>query len=234
MSPWRSNAWLLAFGIALTGLASQGPDGLVVVARDIYGRLPMLAPVFRADHERQVRALLPVVATLGLGSLAAYALASRRSVAVWAWLVGVPSVASRRDRLRTSIVASVVVYSILVVPLRLGRDVLREWELSGLSDRDRRLRLYGVHSREPDYGPIEEFRRMSRGEGALLVVRRGQPTFDDVFLAAYLFPQRAFVRLLPECSPDVLPRLRAERPTADWVEWACGDGRFAPVAIGPQ
>lgn len=235
MSAWRRNAWLGILGAALLGLAALGADGLVALASEVYGRLPMLAPVFRSDHERQVRALHPLVAGLGLGALAACALASWRGVLVWPWLLALGKDGSRRDRLRTSAAGLAVLYSILFVPLRAARDVLREGELRGLSGAERRLRLYGVHSPEPAYEPIEAFRSASGGAGALLVARGGpQASFDDVFLATYLFPQRVFVRLDSDCSSDELPRLRAERPTASWVERACGDGRFAPVRVEPR
>lgn len=41
--------------------------------------------------------------------------------------------------------AAVVLYSILLVPMRATRDVLRERALTCRSEDARRLRLYGVH-----------------------------------------------------------------------------------------
>jgi len=233
LSAWRRNAWLGVLGAALVLIAALGADALVALAARAYQRLPMLAPVFRLDHERQVRALHPVVAGLGGVALLAYALASRRSVAVWPRLLALRGDA--RERLRTSAAAAVVLYSILLVPIRATRDVLRERALTGLAEDARRLRLYGVHTLEPDYGPIEAFRRASGGKGSLLVARGGpRGSFDDVFVASYLFPQRVFVRTGSACTTDELPRFRAERPTAAWVEWACADGTFAPIPIEPR
>lgn len=232
MSAWRRNAWLGVFGAALVFTAAGGADALVAFASRAYQCLPMLAPVFRADHERQVRALHPVVAGLGGAALLAYVVASRWSVAIWPRLLALRGDA--RERLRTSVAAAVVLYSILLVPMRATRDVLRERALTGLAEDARRLHLYGVHTLEPDYGPIEAFRRASGGQGAVLVARGGlRGSFDDVFLASYLFPQRVFVRAGSGCSPGELPRYRAERPAAAWVAWACGDGPFAPFPIAP-
>jgi hypothetical protein len=233
LSAWRRNAWLAVFGATLVFVAALGADRLVAATAYLYGRLPMLAAVFRADHERQVRALHPLVMGLGAAALLAYGLASLRSIELWPRLL--PLRGGRLERARTSAVAAVVLYSILLVPVRVARDVLRERELAGLSNEARRLSLYGVHSREPDYGPIEAFRRASGREGALLVARHGAyAPFDDVFLASYLFPQRVYVRPVSECSPDVLPRLRAERPAAAWIEWACGDRAFAPEPLASR
>jgi hypothetical protein len=233
LSAWRRNAWLGIFGAALVALAALGSDGLVAVASHLYRRLPMLAPVFRADHESQVRALHPILAALGVASLLGYLAASRRAVALWPRLLSLRG--NPRERLRTSAAAAVVLYSVLLVPVRIARDALRERALDGLSDEDRRLRLYGVHSREPDYAAIEAFRRASGGRGDLLVARSGpSASFDDVFLASYLFPQRVFVRTGSDCSPEELPRLRAERSAAAWVEWACVDSDFSPMPLRPR
>jgi len=233
VSAWRSNAWLFGLGAGLAGLAALGADRLVALALALYVRLPMLEPVFRADHERQIRALHPLVAAVGLFAIVAYVLTSWRELEVWAWLLGAAG-GSTSDRVRTSAVAILVLYAVLLIPVRATRDVLREGDLWGLSVEQRRLRLYGVHTREPDYRPIEAFRLSARGQGALLVVRHGrEPSFDDVFLASYLFPRRVFVHHVPDCVRAVQPLLRAERPDARWIEWACADGRFAPEPIEP-
>ena len=121
MSAWRRNAWLGVFGAALVFVAVLGTDALVAFASRAYKGLPMLAPVFRADHERQVRALPPVVTGLGGAALLAYALASRWSLAIWPRLLALRGDA--RERLRTSAAAAVVLYSILLVALRATRDV---------------------------------------------------------------------------------------------------------------
>lgn len=237
--PWRRNAWLLALGLAAgAALAFLGPDGLVALAAQVYARLPVLSLGFREDLARQVRVLYGVLAGLDIVALLAYVVAGRRGADVAGWLLARPggdgAFPSRRERFRDAAVAIGLAYSILLVPARVVRDVLREVELQGVPYDQRRLRVYGLHSVETDYGPIAAFQQASGGRGDVLIVSaRRRFDFADVFVASYLFPQRVYAIGPAACDDEALAGLRRLYPRAAWVDWACADRRFAPERIAP-
>ncbi len=235
---WRRNAWLLACGtVALLLVTLLGAEGMVAWAAAAYTRLPVISSVFREDLARQVRVLHVVVGFLGLAAVVAYAFASRAGVVLTHWMLarpGGPPATARRERLRTAVVAVALGYAILLVPIRVVRDVLRERDLAGLSYAERRLRVYGVHAPEPDYAPLAAFRERSGGHGDVLVVAgRGGFGFAEVFRTAFLFPQRLFVIAPAACTPETLGRVRQRYPRAAWVDWRCEGSGFAPEPIGP-
>lgn len=233
--PWLANAWLLAPGAALAAAAFAPADAFVSAVEWLYLRLPIHAAVFRADLALQTRLLHSVCGPAAVAWVLAWASASARGVAVLSALAGGPADETPREAWRRRIATALVVYAILLAPVRLLRDGLRESELAGLSFAERRLHVYGRHTLEPDYAAIEAFRRRSGGAGAVLVLRKGHSLdFADVFAASYLFPQRVYVTRAEGCTPEAGARAAASRTDVRWVQLACAAGPFAPRPVGDR
>lgn len=230
--PWLANGWLLALGVVLAGAGMLDADTFVSAVRWLYLRLPIHAAVFRADLAEQTRILHAACVPAALALVLAWGAASARGVSVLAALAGGPGGATPREAWRRRIVTALVAYAILLAPVRLLRDGLREGELAGLSYAERRLHVYGRHTLEPDYGTLEAFRQRSRGDGAVLVLRRGRfLDFADVFAASYLFPQRVYVARVPGCTPQDAARAAESRPDVRFVQLACEAGPFEPQPL---
>lgn len=233
-SAWLANAWLPALAAPALAAALSSPDEFVAAIAWLYLRLPIHAAVFRPDLAVQTRILHSSCGPAALAVAALWAIASWRGVSVAAALAGRGDEEATGDAWRRRIVTALLAYSILLAPVRLVRDGLREVELAGLGYEARRLRVYGRHSLEPDYAALEAFRRSSGGSGAVLVLRQGRFfDFADVFAASYLFPQRVYVARVAQCSAEAATPMAASRPDVRWLQLACERGHFAPRPIGP-
>jgi len=232
----RANAWLGAAGALLAGgCLVLGPDGLVACLAAVSARAPAGWFGFEEIKARQVRFLQPLICGLGLLAVAACGVASRRGVDVWRWLLGtaLAAPASGREWWRTSAIAVAVGYSLLLVPVRIVRDVVREDNFRGMSFEERRIQPYGFQSR--DFDRAAALVRATGGRGDIVVVRPGgQILVGDALVAALLFPQRVFVSPGPRCDPDQVAAVRSERPQARWVVWACEDEDVLPVPLSGE
>jgi hypothetical protein len=230
-----ANAWLLAPALAFAAAALLPEAAFLQAVEWLYLQLPIHAAVFRADLQAQTRVLHGACGPLALAALAVWAIATARGVSILAAAAGEEAGEGGAPRWRRRIVTALLAYSILLAPVRLLRDGLRERELAGLDFAARRLHVYGRHSLEPDYAALEAFRRSSGGEGAVLVLRdRRQLDFADVFAASYLFPQRVYVARVPECSLEEAARAAAARSDVAWLQLSCGGGPFAPQPANPR
>lgn len=233
--PWRANAWVLLLAVPLAG-AALVPEGAFVAATEwLYLRLPIHAAVFRADLLVQTRILHRACGPLAIAALSVWVLASARGVSIASAAAGERADEDAPSTWRRRVVAALLAYAMLLAPVRLLRDGLREGELAGLGFEERRLHVYGRHSLEPDYEALEAFRRRSGGEGAVLVLRGGRHfDFADVFAASYLFPQRVYVTRTPDCTGDDATRAASVRPDVRWLQLSCERGPFAPRRLGPR
>jgi hypothetical protein len=215
-----------------------GQDRLVSEAARAYAGLPTLPGPFRDDLARQVRAVHGIALAGGTLAVAAWLLASARRVDVAAFLLSCPGApwpsGGRAERLRTLAVAAALAYGMLVAPLRLVRDAQLETELRGLSYAERRLVVYGRHTLEPDYRPVAAFQQRASRQGDVVVLRRrARGSFNDVFVASFLFPQRVYFVAPSECTPEAAQRARASYPRAAWVDWDCDEKNFTPEKMVP-
>lgn len=233
-SPWLANAWLLVLAVPLAGAGMFGAERFVSAVAWLYMRLPVHAAAFRDDLALQTRVLHALAGPAALAAIAAWLIASSRGVRLARWIAGTREGETGRELWRRRVLTALVAYSIALLPVRLARDGLREEDLAGRSFEERRLRVYGLHTPEPDYVALEAFRRGSNGAGAVLVLRTGRwLDFSDVFAASYLFPQRVYVARAPGCSAEDAARAAARRPEVRWLQFACAGGSFAPRPVGP-
>jgi hypothetical protein len=228
------NLWLLAGGLLLLAVTlAAGPDHFVAAVGRAYVRgLPQFSPVFREDLVRETRILYWILVALGATAVADYAILARRGEDLAARLAGIEW--SEPGAWRGALLLAVVGYSVLFVSIRVVREAERAQRLASFSYEERRLRVWGVHTAEPDYRPALAFRAASGGRGTLAILHSGpRQGAYDVFYAMSLFPIRVYSYPSSRCSDAEVEKLR--KASFDWVQLSCSaEAPFRPLALREQ